>query len=125
MTAQERFEQPNDRQVALVAILGGLLALLIAWRTGVPFHPASVELGAFAIGLVGTAILAAFLHGTTIGNRIRWVLANTNWGQFALLVAALVLLYIFQRVHEFAYAAELASGILGASIGSLVRLGID
>lgn len=116
--------QPVSRQVWLVAVLGALLALLVAWQTGVPLTPGAIAHLPFAAGLLLTAALGVFLHGTAPGNALRWFLANTNWGQFVLLVAALLLLFYFQRVHDVAYAAELASAILGASVGSLARLAV-
>lgn len=124
MTSEARYEQPEPRQVVLVAVLGALLGLLVAWRTGVPLQPSSLDVGWFTVAAVATAAIAVILHGTRQGNAVRWFLANTNWGQFIMLVAALLLLAYFSRLDDVAYTAELASVILGASVGSLARLAV-
>ena len=116
---------PQSPNVVLVAVLGVLLALVVAWRTGVHLHPASVHLAWFTAGTVAAVLLGLFLHGTAPGTRLLDYLSNSTSGQFLVLLLGAAIIVLFRGVVDPRQAPELVSVILGASIGSLARLAVD
>lgn len=117
--------KPQPANVVLVAILGALLALVVAWRTGVHLHPGNVRLTWFVGGAIAAALLGMFLHATNPGTRLLDYLSNNPRGKLFVLLFGAAVLVLFRGVLDVRQAAEFASGILGASLGSLVRLGLD
>lgn len=115
---------PNPAKVVLVAVLGALLAAVLAWRNAVPVRPASLELPAFGIGLLFAVVAAIALHATGPGQRLVGFLSTTNAGQVLVLLLGAAIIVLFRGAHGAPFVPELASGILGASVGSLVRLGL-
>lgn len=116
---------PRPSKVVLVAVLGVMLALLVAWRTGVHLHPASIHLSWFAAGAIAAATLGVFLHATSQGTRLLDYLSNTSSGQLLVLLLGAAVIVLFRGLVDPRQAAELVSLILGASIGSLARLTVD
>lgn len=116
---------PSRANVVLVAVLGVLLALVVAWRTGVHLHPASIDLSWFVAGALTAVLLGLFLHATPPGTRLLDYLSNTNAGQLLVLLLGAAIIVLFRGVLDARHAAELASVLLGASIGSLARLAVD
>jgi|GEM_PF-3529425 len=115
-------ETPPATQLVLVAFLGVVLAFVVAWRTGVPIRPASLS-GSWTIaGLTVGAAASLLLYQTGPGTQLRAFLAETRAGQFLVLIIGIVVLVLFRGVHAFPYTAELASTILGVSLGSLASL---
>lgn len=117
--------KPKPRQLVLVAVLGAMLALLVAWQSGIPIEPATLHLASFAIALGATAVIVLFLLATPRGNQLLDFLSNTTGGNLVVLLLGGVIIVLFRGLHGSPYAAELASGILGASIGTLVPLMFD
>lgn len=115
---------PQPAKVVLVAVLGVLLALLVAWRTGVHLHPASIHLSWFAAGAVAAAALGVFLHATPQGTRFLEYLSNTSSGQLLVLLLGAAVIVLFRGLVDPRQAAELVSVILGASLGSLARIAV-
>lgn len=117
--------RPPSPNVVLVAVLGVLLALVVAWRTGVHLHPASIHPAWFAAGTVATVLLGLFIHGTSPGARLLDYLSNSTSGQLLVLLLGAAVIVLFRGVVDPRQAAELVSVLLGASIGSLARLAVD
>lgn len=117
--------RPGSPKVVLVAVLGVMLALLVAWRTGVHVHPASIQLSWFAVGAIAAAALGVFLHATPQGTRLLDYLSNTGSGQLLVLLLGAAIIVLFRGLVDVRQAAELVSVIIGASLGSLARLAID
>lgn len=115
---------PHPARVVLVAVLGLMLTVAIAWRTGVHLHPAGIQLPAFVTGLLGAALLGLFLHATAPGARVLDYLSNTTPGQLLVLLVGAAIILLVRGVLDVRYAAELVSLIIGASIGSLARLAL-
>lgn len=116
---------PRPSKVVLVAVLGVLLALLVAWRTGVHLHPASIHLSWFAVGAIAAAALGVFLHATPQGASLLDYLSNTGSGQMLVLLLGAAIIVLFRGLVDPRQAAELVSLVLGLSVGSLARLTID
>lgn len=121
MTSQSP-EPPSRGQVALRALLGAGLAFVIAWQTAVPLRPASLDIAAAAAGLFLALVASLFLYRTSVGATFRGFLDDSAVGRFLVLFTGIVILVLFSGIHAFPYPAALASGILGASIGSLAAL---
>lgn len=117
--------KPQPPNVVLVAVLGVLLAFVVAWRTGVHLHPASIHLSWFAVGVIAALLLGLFLHGTTPGTRLLDYLSNNTSGQLLVLLLGAAIIVLFRGLVDVRQAAELVSALLGASIGSLARLAVD
>lgn len=117
--------RPSSSKVVLVAVLGAMLALLVAWRTDVHLHPASIHLSWFAGGALAAAGIGVFLHATPQGTRLLDYLSNTSSGQLFVLMVGAAVIVLFRGLVDVRQAAELVSAILGASIGSLARLTLD
>lgn len=115
---------PQPAKVVLVAVLGAMLALLVAWRTGVHLHPAGIHLSWFAAGAIAAAAIGLFLHSTAQGTRLLDYLSNTGSGQLLVLLLGAAIIVLFRGLVDPRQAAELVSVILGASVGSLARLAV-
>lgn len=114
----------HARQTLLTAALGVLLSGIVAWKTGIPIAVGSLELAPFAVGLVVASALGVFLNATDAGRRLAMALAETRAGELLVLALGILVLVFFSGVHTFPYPGALASGILGASLGSLIRLAL-
>lgn len=117
--------KPQSPNVVLVALLGVMLALVVAWRTGVHVHPTGLDLPWFAVGLVAAALLGLFLHATAPGARLLDYLSNSGSGHLLVLLAGAAIIVLFRAVIDVRQAAALVSVLLGASLGSLARLAVD
>lgn len=113
---------PRARNVVLVAVLGALLAVVVALRTGVHLHPGNARLAWFVAGALVTALLGVFLHATTPGGRLLDFLLNTQRGRLLVLLLGVLAIASFRGVVDVRQAPELVSVLLGASVGSLARL---
>lgn len=114
----------HANQTLLTAALGVLLSGVVAWQTGVPLTGRSLELAPAGVGFAAAGATGVFLDATAPGRRLASALAGTRAGELLVLAVGIVVLVFFSAVHTFPYPGALASGILGASLGTLVRLAL-